>query len=216
MLGRRRVAQRDVVEDQGEGDEEDEQREAPGGPVPPVERQGPGACRGARHENDVQLSPPCSRRARPTGRRPNAHGAISATAAAHPRRRPDARRLGRPAAAPSRTDGTVRRHLPRALAERIRVADDQGPELVLAADAGAIAGIARQRAPDLLADLRREGYEFTAIRVRVQVGGASMETNKSIANQIDTSGIKTLAALAGTLPAGPLKASLARLLRQAR
>ena len=43
--------------------------------------------------------------------------------------------------------GIVRRHLPRPLAERIRVADERGPELDLVADAGAIAAVARQRAP---------------------------------------------------------------------
>jgi hypothetical protein len=94
-------------------------------------------------------------------------------------------------------------------------ADDQGPELILAADAGAIAGIARQRSPDLLADLRREGYEFTSIRVRVQVGAASREPKKIVIKQIDTAGIKKLAALARALPAGPLKDSLARLVRRA-
>jgi hypothetical protein len=109
----------------------------------------------------------------------------------------------------------VRRHLPRALAERISVVDGQGPELILAADAGAIAGIARQRTPDVLADLRREGYEFTSIRVRVQVGTASRETKKILIKQIDTAGIKKLAALARALPGGPLKDSLARLLRRA-
>jgi hypothetical protein len=109
----------------------------------------------------------------------------------------------------------VRRHLPRALAARIRVADDQGPELLLAADAGAIAGIARQRAPDLLLELRREGYEFTSIRVRVQVKVDSVTTEKRVMKQIDATSLKSLGIFARSLPQGPLKASLARLLRRA-
>ncbi len=109
----------------------------------------------------------------------------------------------------------VRRHLPRALALRIRVADDQGTELTLAADAGAIAGIARQRAPDLLAELRREGYEFTSIRVRVQVGAGARETKKPVAKHIDRAALRPLASFVAALPGGPLKASLARLLRRA-
>jgi hypothetical protein len=108
----------------------------------------------------------------------------------------------------------VRRHLPRALAGRIRVADDQGPELLLAANVGAIAGIARQRAPDLLLDLRREGYEFTSIRVRVQVKVDSQEIQKSNVKQLDRSALKPLDAFARSLPTGPLKASLARFLRR--
>lgn len=108
----------------------------------------------------------------------------------------------------------VRRHLPRALAGRIRVADAEGPELLLAANAGAIAGIARQRAPDLLAELRREGYEFTSIRVRVQVDAGGEDTSKRFKKQMDTESLRPLAAFARDLPAGPLKASLTRFLRR--
>lgn len=109
----------------------------------------------------------------------------------------------------------LRRHLPRALAERIRVADDQGTELTLAADSGAVAGAARQRAPDLLTALRREGFEFTSIRVRVQVGAHARDPKKIIAKQIDSTGLQSLAALAEGLPAGPLKSALGRFLRRA-
>ena len=63
----------------------------------------------------------------------------------------------------------VRRHLPRALADRVRVADTASGMLTLAVSAGAIAAVIRQRAPAILADLAREGSHFTEIRVRVQV-----------------------------------------------
>jgi hypothetical protein len=109
----------------------------------------------------------------------------------------------------------VRRHLPRALAERIRVADDGGDELNLIADAGAIAAVARQRSPDLLAGLRREGVEFTSIRVRVQVVNAPRKVEKPVPKHIDRGVLRPLATLAQELPAGPLRMSLARFLRRA-
>jgi hypothetical protein len=113
----------------------------------------------------------------------------------------------------------VRRHLPRPLAERIRVAEDRGPELnpelTLIADAGAIAAVARQRAPDLLAELKREGCEFTSIRVRVQVAAPPRKAEKQPPKQIDRSALRPLTRLAQELPAGPLKTALARFLRRA-
>jgi hypothetical protein len=108
----------------------------------------------------------------------------------------------------------VRRHLPRALAERIHVADDHGTELVLVAEAGAVAGIVRQRAPDLLVDLRREGFEFTSLRVRVQVGTPVRTYQKPSAKQVDSRDLRPLAVLAQELPAGPLKSALGRFLRR--
>jgi hypothetical protein len=109
----------------------------------------------------------------------------------------------------------VRRYLPRPLAERIRVADDGGAELNLIADAGAIAAIARLRAPELLSELRREGCEFTSIRVRVQVATRSRIVEKRVPKHIDRNAFHPLAALARDLPAGPLKAALTRFLRRA-
>ena len=63
----------------------------------------------------------------------------------------------------------VRRLLPRALADRVRVAEVAPPVLHLAVAAGAVAAVVRQRTPDILAGLRREGCDFTELRVRVQV-----------------------------------------------
>ena len=108
----------------------------------------------------------------------------------------------------------VRRHLPRPLAERVRVAEDRGQELNLVADAGAIAAVTRQRAPDLLAELQREGCEFTSIRVRVQVAAAPRKVEKPLPKHIDRNALRPLAALAQELPAGPLKTALARFLRR--
>ena len=108
----------------------------------------------------------------------------------------------------------VRRELPRLLADRVRVSDTADGQLTLAVDAGAIAAIVRQRAPELVAILRREGYEFTGIRVRVQVRSAPESRPKSNANQPDRESLRPLAAFERTLPAGPLKAALARFLRR--
>ena len=109
----------------------------------------------------------------------------------------------------------VRRHLPRPLAERIRVADGRGTDLELIADAGAIAAVVRQRTPDILIALRREGLEFTGIRVRVQVRFATAPDVKRLTNPIDRSALKPLACLARGLAPGPLKSALDRFLRRA-
>jgi glucan biosynthesis protein len=110
--------------------------------------------------------------------------------------------------------GIVRRHLPRPLADRVRVVDAEGGELELAVDAGAIAAVVRQRTPDLLAALLREHWQFTGIRVRVQVRVDPVPRQKIDVNQPDRDSLRPLADLARRLPPGPLKASLARLLRR--
>ena len=108
----------------------------------------------------------------------------------------------------------VRSHLPRPLADRVRVADAEGQELQLAVEAGAIAAIVRQRTPDLVAALQRNGWQFTGIRVRVQVRTAPPIRPKVDINQPDKESLRPLAGLARNLPAGPLKSALARLLRR--
>lgn len=107
----------------------------------------------------------------------------------------------------------VRRHLPRPLALRIRVADAHDGELELAADAGAVAAIVRQRNVELLDALKHAGWEFTAIRVRVQVRTDSEPKRKPLANPIDRLSLQPLATLARNLPQGPLKTALDRFLR---
>ena len=108
----------------------------------------------------------------------------------------------------------VRHHLPRPLASRIRVADAHDGQLELAADAGAVAAIVRQRNTELLAALNRAGWEFSAIRVRVQVRTDSEPKRKVLANPPDRATLQPLATLARDLPRGPLKLALERFLRR--
>jgi hypothetical protein len=108
----------------------------------------------------------------------------------------------------------IRRHLPRPLANRVRVGAGEGPELELACDAGAIAAIIRQRTPDLLVILRDAGWQFTGIRVRTQVRATPAALVKPPINQPDKEALRPLAGLARDLPPGPLKTALARLLRR--
>jgi len=110
--------------------------------------------------------------------------------------------------------GIVRRHLPRPLAPRVHVTEERNGQLELAADAGAIAAIFRQRSAELLTALKREGWEFTGIRVRVQVRVQPLPQRKILANPVDRSRLQPLATLSRTLPPGPLKTALERLLRR--
>jgi hypothetical protein len=108
----------------------------------------------------------------------------------------------------------IRSHLPRPLAERVRVASAEGDEVELAVEAGAVAAIVRQRVPDLLVALRRGSWQFTGIRVRVQVRSGPPPARKVVLNQPDRESLRPLAGFARELPAGALKAAIARLLRR--
>jgi hypothetical protein len=108
----------------------------------------------------------------------------------------------------------VRRHLPRAIAERVRVAEALHPTLTLATSTGTIAAVVRQRLPDILGELRREGCNFTEIRVRVQVRVDAPEPVKSLKIQRKRADPAPLQRLADSLADGPLKAALLRLARR--
>jgi len=109
----------------------------------------------------------------------------------------------------------VRRRLPRPLAEQVHVAGSRDRVLELAAAGGAAAAAVRQRTPELAETLRREGWDFTEIRIRVQVSGGSVSPQKPVSRQIDGRSA-SLFDLAGRLPDGPLKQALDRWSRRAR
>ena len=107
----------------------------------------------------------------------------------------------------------VRRALPRPVAERVYVADGQKNTLELATSAGAIASILRQHGPTILAALRREGWEFSGISVRVQPQAMPASSQKNEPRQWDSSSRLPMDALCDRLSPGPLKAALRRFLR---
>ena len=116
----------------------------------------------------------------------------------------------------ARLTAAVRSHLPRPVGAQLRAVAADARCLELVTGAGAVAATVRQRLPDLLAALRREGWDFTELRVRVQVRGTAGAAVKSTGNQRDASGAAPLFDLAGRLPDGPLRRSLARWSRRAR
>ena len=109
----------------------------------------------------------------------------------------------------------VRRRLPRPLADRVRVTGIRDGTLELATSGGAIAAAVRQRTPDLIEALRREGCDFTEIRIRVQVAGSAGTEQKTVARQLDARAA-SMFELAGRLADGPLKDALDRWSRRAR
>jgi len=112
--------------------------------------------------------------------------------------------------------GLLSRHLPRPLAERVRVTDCREGVLELAANAGAIAATLRQRAPELRAALARDGIDFTEIRVRVQVAAAAGARERRELHHWDSRHATPLFDLADRLRDGPLKTALTRWSRRAR
>ena len=104
--------------------------------------------------------------------------------------------------------------LPRALADRVRVAEAGTQTLKLAVPAGAVAAVVRQRSPDLLAGLRREGLHFTQIEVRVQVATDPVVVRKAPSNHGNRVDSAALRELAGKLPPGSLREAVLRLARR--
>ena len=114
----------------------------------------------------------------------------------------------------SRLTTAVRRLLPRALADRVRVAEATPQALALAVAAGAVAAVVRQRTPDILAGLRREGWDFTELRVRVQVRREPPLPPRTSPKQRAKVELTSFKQLAATLPEGPLRAAIERLTRR--
>jgi hypothetical protein len=108
----------------------------------------------------------------------------------------------------------VRRALPRPVAERVFVADCDGPELRLATAAGAIATVVRQRTPEILELLAQHGWQFSGLRVRVQPRAETVPAQKKLPRQWDNSSHQAVSRLAAGLSPGPLREALERLLRR--
>src|SRR5574337_840617 len=110
----------------------------------------------------------------------------------------------------------VRRHLPRAIGERLHVAGIEDRTLVVVVGAGAIAAALKTRTPDLLAALRRSGCDVTALRIRVRVENPVAPIPAAAARRLDAAAAAPLFDLASRLADSPLKRSLARWSRRAR
>jgi hypothetical protein len=108
-----------------------------------------------------------------------------------------------------------RRGIPHALRESVSVGEPIGNELRLFANDGAAAAKLRHLTPELLAFLNREGWQFTGIRVAVQVRTGALPGKKSKPKQIDDMGQTCLARLAESLPEAPLRRAIERLRRNA-
>ena len=110
----------------------------------------------------------------------------------------------------------LRRALPRALAAQLAVADAQGRELVIAGPSGAVAAVLRQRVPDLLGRLVREGWEFTGIRVVVQPRPTAGPEKKPVTLHMDSAAIPALSTLRDGLPPGALRDAVSRIVAKRR
>lgn len=108
----------------------------------------------------------------------------------------------------------VRRVLPRALGAELAADAGESGELRLVAASGAMAAMLRQRVADLGAALAREGWEFTAIKIVVQPRSAPAAPTKRHEIQWDATATPALRQLRDTLPEGPLRAAVGRLLRR--
>jgi hypothetical protein len=108
----------------------------------------------------------------------------------------------------------VRRHLPRAIADRVHVTATTETTLMLATSTGTVAAVIRQRLPDILGELKREGCNFTEIKVRVQVKVDPPSASKSLKNQRESVDPAPLWRLAEGLSDGPLKTAVLRLARR--
>lgn len=103
----------------------------------------------------------------------------------------------------------IRAHLPRLIADQVRVTDSKDGQLELTVPSGALATAVRQRIPELLVSL---SHDFNGIRVRVQPLTAQKSSQMPTSRRPPPTS-PSLQALARDLPDGKLKTALSRLMR---
>src|SRR5512144_183482 len=96
-----------------------------------------------------------------------------------------------------------------------RVGSFAREELKLFADSGAVATRLRLLAPDLLREFRAKGWQFSSIRVAVQVRIPSPERTKAPRKPLDARAQASLVKAAETMADSPLKEALVRLAKAA-
>ena len=101
--------------------------------------------------------------------------------------------------------------VPSFLSDVSRVGVVAGDELRLFADSGAAATRLRLLAPGLLAQFRSTGWQFSSIRVAVQVKSYTAVAPAIQPKTVDADGQKALNRLAEQLPETPLQQALRRL-----
>jgi hypothetical protein len=107
----------------------------------------------------------------------------------------------------------VRAHLPRLVAGQVRVTDVRGGQLELTVPSGALATAVRQQIPELLTALASHSREFNAILVRVQPPAAFMIASAPPPRRPPPA-TAPLQTLARSLPDGPLKDAVSRLMKR--
>lgn len=95
-----------------------------------------------------------------------------------------------------------------------RVGHVGADELKLFADSGAVATRIRLLVPDLLREFRAKGWQFTAIRVGVQVRIPAGPHDRKPRPALDQQAKASLAKAADAMPESPLKDALARLAKR--
>ena len=106
---------------------------------------------------------------------------------------------------------------PRDLGRLSRVKNLRGGTLLISADNAAVASKLKQLSPTLLASIRKNEAEITAIKIEVQVSGALHERKlKSKKAPLTADAIQEFDTLANRMPDGGLKSALARLVRHHR
>jgi hypothetical protein len=107
---------------------------------------------------------------------------------------------------------TLSQALPSALAAACRVAYETGGYIVIEAKNGAAAAKVKALSGRLLAALRQRDPALTGLRVRVAIVRRTRGGLEPV-RRIGPTGIRSLTALAGSLPDGPVQAALRRMLR---
>lgn len=105
--------------------------------------------------------------------------------------------------------------LPANLSGLCRVAYETDRVIVLEAKSSVIAAKLKALTPRLLTALQQRFPELKGVQVRVSMTHRSIAAREGV-RRISPTGLKSFAALAGTLPEGPLEAAVRRLLQRQR
>jgi hypothetical protein len=115
-----------------------------------------------------------------------------------------------------KTQATLDRSLPAALAGHVRVMQLENAILSLACDSGAVASRLRHQTDALMASLGQRGIVVSAVRVSVNPDLLARYVHPVEKTGLPSSALEGLAHLNAEIEEGPLKEALGRLLRHHR